>query len=387
MEESKPKPKPVPPKPKPKPKEPKVLLITKQRGPYAYTSSGLRNSVGFICEMLNNMGIDAKTVDVVDNNAIDKEVYDYRPSHVIIEAFWVVPKKFKVLKKLHPDVKWIVRDHSDFPFMETEGVAIRWMFEYVKQGITIGCNKRSTALELGRLLDTKVAYLPNYYPVTHEPQDEEPLEPMHQPIHSREINIGCFGAIRPLKNQLVQAIAAIRYADAHNKRLTFYVNSGRVESCGDQVVKNLRALFGHVGRGHILCEVPWLEHDAFIFLLKSKIDLSMQVSLSETFNIVTADAVNCCVPVVVSPEVWWVSPKCMVSETTNIEAIVKKIEDVLSYKEWTVRRNKELLVIEGAQAMTAWGNFLKNRKPEMTWAACLLGWCFKRFRSEDPDAV
>ena len=35
---------------------------------------------------------------VVDNNGIDKEITEYKPTHVFIEGLWVVPEKFDVLK-------------------------------------------------------------------------------------------------------------------------------------------------------------------------------------------------------------------------------------------------------------------------------------------------
>ena len=348
----------------------RVLFITKRRGSYGYLSSGLFNSVRFIVEMLNSMGVESKMVDVADNNSIDKEVHNYRPTHVIIEAFWVVPEKFKVLKKLHPRVKWIVRDHSDFPFMETEGMAIEWMFEYLKYGVTIGANKYETAKELERILGKPVAYLPNYYPVTRRTSS--------MPSNRGEIHIGCFGAIRPLKNQLLQAIAAIRFAETHGKRLKFYINIGRVEACGDRILKNIRALFRNTK--HELIELPWLKHHEFIHLLESTIDLSMQVSFSETFNIVSADAVNLDIPIVVSSEVFWAAPGSM-TNPNDVEAIVKTMAEVM-HNSPLVRQNKENLIREGQKAKVAWGDFLTGRRRELTWTECCLGWCFKRFRRE-----
>ena len=92
----------------------RVLFICKKRHIYSQQtqtniSSGLYNSAKFVVDMLQNNMIDAKLVDVIDNNCIDKEVAKYRPTHVIIEALWVTPDKFDILQKLHPRVKWIIR--------------------------------------------------------------------------------------------------------------------------------------------------------------------------------------------------------------------------------------------------------------------------------------
>src|ERR1700686_515277 len=104
----------------------KVLFILKKNsygysGSYGYGMSGLLNSAQFIVDMLNDNGVEAKLEIVNDNNDIDREVHKYKPDVVVVEALWVVPEKFDVLRKLHPRVKWIVRSHSDFPFLATEG--------------------------------------------------------------------------------------------------------------------------------------------------------------------------------------------------------------------------------------------------------------------------
>ena len=112
----------------------KVLFILKRREDYNSVihshvglSTGLYNSASFMNDMLNENGVQSKLVVVPDNNSIDREVTLYRPSHVIIEALWVVPQKFAILQKLHPEVKWIIRLHSEMPFMAGEGNAMATM--------------------------------------------------------------------------------------------------------------------------------------------------------------------------------------------------------------------------------------------------------------------
>ena len=69
----------------------------------------------------------ASFVQVVDNNDIDREIVKFQPTVVIIEAFWVVPDKFDILKILHPKVVLVVRNHSEIPFLANEGVAFEWL--------------------------------------------------------------------------------------------------------------------------------------------------------------------------------------------------------------------------------------------------------------------
>jgi len=309
-------------------KRKKILFICKKRHYMKtddgikgkLTSSGLLNSAGFVVDMLNRNGIDSKLVDVVDNNCIDREVTQYKPTHVIIEALWVVPEKFKILTKLHPKVKWIIRLHSNIPFLSNEGIAFKWLSEYIKyKNVYLGSNTRQTVDALEEMLNTKVFYLPNYYTIK---------ERKHKDSNSRFLDIGCFGAIRPLKNQLIQAVAAIEYANENDKILRFHMNGDRIEGRGEPVLENIKALFA-ANPKHELILHPWLNHKEFLDLV-SKMDLGMQVSFSETFNIVAADFVNCNVPVVVSPEIEWVSAifKCPPTEK-------KKIKRTIGIALWT----------------------------------------------------
>jgi hypothetical protein len=313
--------------------------------------------------MLNTVGIDSRVVDVEDNNRIDREVSRYKPTHVFIEALWVVPKKFVTLKRLHPHVKWFIRIHSDLSFLANEGKAMDWLFDYVKCGITLTANSPGTAEELTNILKTHVEYLPNYYPTKRwwkeYPKLIKNVLSGKDKRRRKPINIGCFGSIRPLKNQLVQAISAMKFAEKHNKRLRFYINTGRIEGGGDPVLKNIRCLFKN-SPSHTLVEIPWLKHEQFIELLEDEIDIGMQVSFSETFNIVTADMVASQVPVVVSGEVYWVSPKCMV-DTHNVEGIVKTMDEVCKDKKAIIKTNKSLLTKDSDKAKIMWRGFLTLR--------------------------
>ena len=59
-------------------------------------------------------------------------------------------------------------------------------------------------------------------------------------------------------------------------------------------------------------------------------DVSMQVAFSETFNIVTADAVMNDVPVVVSKEIKWVAPMFQ-TDPTDSKAIAYTIDTAIRH--------------------------------------------------------
>jgi glycosyltransferase involved in cell wall biosynthesis len=325
----------------------RILFLTKEKGLYGdygdygdvdtggdepvvaenpdhHIVSGLIASVQFVADMLTALGVSAKHVEVVDNNDIDREVAQYKPTHVFLDALWVVPEKFVILTKLHPSVKWIVRLHSEIPFLAQEGVAMQWIFDYVRmpQPVFIAANDRQTARGLEHMLGTKVLYMPNYYPVSDDFNKRKF-------VLGDTLDVGCFGAIRPLKNQLIQAVASIELADKLELKLRFHVNSARVEGMNAlTILKNLRALFEKKDpTQYTLVEHGWLGRKEFLKLISS-MNLSLQVSFSETFNIVTADAVDQGVPVVVSPAISWVTRENQV-DCLDVPGIVEQSEVAL----------------------------------------------------------
>lgn len=325
--------------------------------------TGLLVSVRFVVEMLKHSGLDTKLVIVTDNNDIDREVTKFRPSIVIIEALWVVPEKFEVLTKLHPKVKWIVRLHSALPFIANEGIAMKWIFDYVKfSNVIVSCNDSRLYKELQFLfnlkfgwldssIESKLLYQPNYYLVS---STEKELD-----YDKSIIDIGCFGAIRPLKNQLTQAVAAILFANSIGKRLYFHINGDRLEMKGEPVLHNLIDLFKHFEScGHKLVIHDWTHHHHFKRLI-GEMDLNMQVSLTETFNLVSADSITRGVPLVASKEVFWSSPYFW-ADPTSTDSIVEKLQFAYDCPDFNVSVNLGLLEQFNTKSKSLWIRQIKE---------------------------
>ena len=333
----------------------RVLFICKKRYSYGngspyHLSSGLLNSATFVCNMLKENGITAEIVDVIDNNSIDREVSRFKPTHVIIEALWVVPQKFEILHKLHPSVKWIIRLHSETPFLSMEGIAVDWLIRYHmmrhSHNIAIAANSYRMLRDLQAMLDTRdVMYLPNYYPVDFK-------VPNPKPSDSHTVEIGSFGAIRPLKNQFIQALAAKEFADSLGKKLIYHINGGRIEGKGEPILKNIRSLFANSPH-HILVEHEWLEHSDFIKLIRN-MDMGLQLSFSETYNIVTADFVNQNVPVVVSDEISWVNWMYK-ADPNELDDIIRKMKFAYTFRKIGIHKlNKKNLQVNSDDARVTW---------------------------------
>jgi hypothetical protein len=338
----------------------KILFILKKNEVYSFVSytrrsSGLWNSTRFIVESLQARGVDAEIVEVNDNNDIDREVTKFKPDAVVIEALWVVPDKFDVLKRLHPKVQWYIHLHSHMPFLALEGIAMQWVREYAARGIGMIANSAPSFAALNVLVPDETL-MPGPAPLTFLPNVYISKPRVTQFSNSDTINIGCFGAVRPLKNHLLQALAAIRFAREKKKCLNFHINGSRIETGGGPVLKNLIQLF----EGQPDCQLvqsPWNEPDQFLAYLQT-MDLGMQVSLTETFNVVCADYVTAGIPVVASKEVSWISSSSQAADD-DIDDIVKTM-----YRVWQrtglIKKNQRLLLKNSEVAQDLWFEFTQK---------------------------
>ena len=332
----------------------RILFICKSGQSYGYSvggktkSSGLYNSTNFVVESLRSHGVCTRIVEVNDNNDIDREVANFQPDRVIIEALWVVPEKFDVLMALYPTIRWYVHMHSAPSFLALEGIAVSWLNGYADRGVGLIANSEQSCEMIRDIIEDKesVTLLHNIYGGS-----------FHSAVskHSHHyIKIACFGAIRPMKNNLTQALAAIKFAKQEGKQLHFYINAGRVEQ-GESVLKNLRALFAAEDPSvAILLEVPWMPSEEFRRELRGY-DMGMQVSMAETFNIVSADYVAAGLPIVVSDQIPWASSYSYAKDD-SIDDIVRIMSRAYNYRS-LIRLNQWKLKRATRAAVAAWCDF------------------------------
>ena len=358
-------------------KKNRILFICKKRSTYG-VSYGLLNSCKFLCNALEEMGNEAAVVEVIDNNCIDREVYLYNPTHVFIEALWVVPSKFEELIPRYPKVKWFVRLHSNVPFIAHEGMAIDWIVKYFALGVKfpqfkVAPNAELMCNDLEAVYGIRTVYAPNIYqPFPPEDdgkgkdkdkdkdkdEDKDKFGALHDPDRDRHtIDIGCFGAIRPLKNQLIQAMAAVTFANKIKRQLTFHINSTRVEQHGMPILHNIEALFATTR--HKLQVHEWMPWSEFIKVVRG-MDLGLQVSFSETFDIVAADFVFADVPIVGSKEIPWMS-HLFQANCTNMDDIVRHLEFAWTGKKFGLHSaNRVGLRNRNDDARKAWKRLLEK---------------------------
>jgi hypothetical protein len=145
------------------------------------------------------------------------------------------------------------------------------------------------------------------------------------------------------------------FANDEKKKLRFHINGDRVEQRGETVIKNLRNLFA--GTKHELVEHNWMEHAAFVNLV-AQMDVGMQVSLSETFNIIAADFVANDIPVIGSNEINWLSRSYRAS-LTDYHDIYEKLAFAYFARKYNLHfLNKMGLKTHNRSALKSWLKFL-----------------------------
>ena len=332
--------------------EKKLLFVCKKKNDHYGISYGLVNSCNFVVNALKECGVQGKVVQVVDGNFIDREIYKYKPTHVFAEAIWVTSAKFDELINIprYKHIKWYVRSHSKVPFLSNEGIAIEWNRKYIELAKTysnfyLSANNHDIINTFNKVYNFLMLYFPNIYCPPEYVFDE--IEPRTKEF----IHIGCFGAIRPMKNQLYQALAAMAFGNLIGKRIAFHINSSRVEQKGDPILKNIEEAF--VGTNHELVKHPWVDHYDFIQIVKT-MDLGLQVSLTESFNIVAADFVSNNIPIVGSKDIEWLN--CLYKANPN------KLNSIITHL-WLAYYGKWIRL----QILNDWGLRKYNYKALRSW--------------------
>ena len=338
----------------------RILFVLKDRfyNKSHSKSYGLINSSKQVAEFLEKIGNECKIVQVVDGNAIDKEIYEYKPHMVIIEALWVTGHKMKELINIprYKHIKWVVRIHSDIGFLSAETLGLKYVNDYInlgKDNLFISCNNLAFNYHLSQTLQYPFVYLPNIIDIKFK---------QHSFQYKNYMDVACFGSLRILKNQCYQAMCAIDAANRLGKILRFHitvdVNIDHKTETFNPVLKNLEELFQD--SKHELIKHYWLENDDFHLLIR-KMDIGLQVSYTESFNIVTADFVNQGVPIVVSDAIKWM-PWFFKTSTVMYEETIKKIIQIYKMRKWSILRwwARRNLVIYNENAKLDWIKFMKK---------------------------
>lgn len=332
---------------------------------------GLLNSSNFLINLFRRKFHyeEAYIENCIDSNDIDRFVTKHKPKVVILEALWCNAEKFQELIKLHPNVKWVIRIHSHFSFLANEGYAMKLIHQIQKVSelnsdkILFAGNDKSFCEGMSLLFpnNPECIHLPNYYWI--DPNKKIKFKDFDIE-KSTTIRIGCFGALRIMKNHLMQLVGATIAGKKLNKKIEFYINENFTQDTNNSVLNNIVHFCSERSPDEIsLIHCPWETNALFLENAISKVDLNCQVSFSETFNFVSADSVVCGIPCLVGRNIPWITNDDMKVNEQDAILFAEKIISLLTnndYRKKCWEKQLEDLNVHNSRAERVWIEFIKK---------------------------
>ncbi len=270
---------------------------------YGRCHRGLGINAFMTVKVLRKAGIRADLCAVHTVDDVKKELTRLSPTHAVVQALWIGSSDQAALCQQFPNTHFVIRCHSQIGFLQVEPPSIKTLRDLLflqELQLNLAVSANTTRLQgfLHKVYKSPVLYLPNLY-------DIERVNRKRDESHDhRVLRVASFGAHRLLKNHTTAAAAALMMAERRGSDLEFYVNAGREENeKGDSIYQALSYMFDRLPWAKLVPS-PWAEWSEFRQQV-AFMDLCMQVSFTETFNIVTADAVCEGVPSVVSSAIEW----------------------------------------------------------------------------------
>lgn len=239
------------------------------------------------------------------NSIIDLDNYlrtHPETTHVVIAAAWLPVLDLGKLVIRYPGVEFAVNIHSNVGFLQADsngvdllGAYIHLQKELLNFRISGNCEQFVDWLTAAYSVESLL--LPNLYNLDSTCRMARPL------YNGGTLRVGMFGACRPLKNFLTATAAAIAISKELRVPVELWMNGGRPDG-GGSIERAIRNLIGH-HHSVTLHILNWAAWPNFLDILGS-LHLMIQVSYTESFNMVTADGIAKGVPSVVSDAIDWV---------------------------------------------------------------------------------
>jgi hypothetical protein len=295
-------------------------------------------------------------IDVV-HSILEYEREHHKPlTHVIISAPWMSRHDMERLIEFFPRIQFVIECHSNVGFLQADPNGVEIIRAVIALSAThrnlrLGGNSRAFVEWASKVYGVHVVLLPNLYPIT------KPCKSHWN--GSLPIKIGVFGAVRPQKNFMTAAAAAMLIQQKLQLPVELHMSDGgegdggSVSRAINQMVKGVPdfKLIRHQWR-------PWSE---FIEIVE-RMDLLIQPSYTESFNMITADGIVAGVPSVVSEAIRW-APESWKADSDNVLDIAR-VGVKLLHSRFAVWRGQMALRRSNSQALAAWYKYL-DIQPEL----------------------
>ncbi len=253
-------------------------------------------------KVLRRNGIEAEVWPVVSAKDLRQRLKLSPRDQVIISAPWIPTLDLQELSTEFPNCHFTVNCHSNVGFLQADRNGVKLMREAIElelgtTNVHVGGNSRRFCEWVRAAFQAPCAYLPNLYCLHgHEARQRSPF-------CGGTLRIGVFGATRPLKNLMSAAGAALEIARDLRVPLELWMSAGRAEGGGETVLAAVKELVGGLPDVNLVLN-GWQSWPKFRKLV-GHMNLLLQPSYTESFNMVTADGIAESVPSVVSNAIDW----------------------------------------------------------------------------------
>jgi len=253
-------------------------------------------------KVLIENGIPTAVWPITNAEDLRRRLQAHPAEQVIISAPWIPSPELQGLSNDFPGTQFSVACHSNVGFLQADRNGVKLVREVMEleagsANIHLAGNSRRFCEWIRFAFGAPCAYLPNLYYLNDEPV------PHPRPYCGGTLKIGVFGATRPLKNMMSAAGAALEIARSLRAPLELWVSGGRTEGGGEVVLGAVKEMLNGLP-GVSLILNGWQTWPQFRKTVAS-MNLLLQPSYTESFNMVTADGVAEGVASVVSSAIDW----------------------------------------------------------------------------------
>lgn len=332
-----------------------------------YSSVGLNVAAITAARELNRCGIMTEVFGVRHNVDLFYKIRDAQESnspltHVVIMAPWISPLDLKALAKHFRHIQFVVQSHCNVGALHGDLRGTGNLRNYMDLGfshpnIHVAGNSARFVRWARRAYDAPVFLLPNLYPLERV---RTYIKPLQSPI-----NIGTFGAMRLEKNFITAAAAALAIQKTLNLAVNFHITVGG-ETHTKRILDTIHQMTDGVP-GFTLVTHRWMPWDKFSQLI-SRMDILLQPSYTESFNMVTADGIANGVPSVVSTAITW-APEEWKADSDDALDIAQRGVWLLEHPACARLQGYHVLDAQNAAGVRFWKEYLGLAVAEAN-AAC-----------------
>jgi glycosyltransferase involved in cell wall biosynthesis len=240
-------------------------------------------------------------------------------THIVISAPWIPTLALQTLTGTYSNVQFVTNCHSNVGFLQADAHGVQRFREALalQQGtwnFQVAGNSPRFVGWVEAAFGLPCLWLPNLYYLQR-------LTPSHRPPwHGGALRIGSFSAIRPLKNILTAAAAALEMGREERADLEFWLSGGRLEGGGTTIEQAIQAMYHGLPHATVVVQ-PWQSWPHFRQTV-AHMHLLLMPSYTESFQMVAADAIAEGVAVVGSDALYWL-PRAWQATSDDAQALAR----------------------------------------------------------------